>query len=206
MRTQRKQQGLSSMREFFRNVIAPVDAITFPRRLVAAPVSARGRVASGATRRSPSTRPIAWLLLLAGFVLLAAVPARGGQAALPAGVPNIFDSEVQAQFQPVGIANLRGNSDFPVILLVNTTDEQPQAMLLGLDARNEKDTWSLTVDPIILIMIFSDPTTIKALYVDTGFADQGKASGNYIGMDEINSSTLPDLLEEVTGAVTRTKI
>ena len=125
---------------------------------------------------------------------------------LPTGVPNISDPEVRAHFQPVMVANLRGNPDFPVVLVVNTAREQPHALLLGLDARNGKDTWSLTSDPIILIVVLSDETTIQGLYVDIGFADVGKASGSYAEVDDANSPALPDLLEAVPEAVTRTYI
>jgi hypothetical protein len=141
-----------------------------------------------------------------GFVLLAAMPAWAAPPALPAGVPDIYDPEVRAHFQRVGVANLRGNPDLPVALLLNTTGEQPQALLFGMDARNGKDTWSLITDPIILIVVFSDETTIQAVYVDTGFTNLGKASGNYAAVDERNAAALPDLLEVLTAAATRTYI
>lgn len=134
------------------------------------------------------------------------MPAWAGPPGLPAGVPDIYDPGVRAHFHRVGVANLRGNADFPVVLLLNTTGEQPQALLFGLDARNGKDTWSLTTDPIILIAVFSDDTTIQGLYVDAGFADLGKASGNYEAVDEGNSATLPELLKAITEAVTQTYI
>ena len=126
--------------------------------------------------------------------------------ALPAGVPDIYDPEVRAHFQPVRVANLRGNPDFPVVLAVNTAGEQPRALLLGLDARNGKSTWSLTTDPVILIAVLSDKTTIQGLYVDIGFADVGKASGSYAEVDNANSAGLPDLLDAVPEAVARTYI
>ncbi len=132
------------------------------------------------------------------------MPAWAGQPALPAGVPNIYDPEVRAHFGPVGKVNLRGNPDFPVLLLMNTTGEQPQVLLLGLDARNGKATWSLTSDPIILIVVFSDEMTIQAVYVDTGFADLGRASGNYAAVDVVNSPALPELLKAITEAGRRT--
>src|SRR3990167_7373700 len=59
---------------------------------------------------------------------------------LPESVPNIFDPEVRARFEPVSVANLRDNPDFPMLLLVNKAGEQPQAMVVGLDARNGKDS------------------------------------------------------------------
>jgi hypothetical protein len=141
-----------------------------------------------------------------GVLLLGAIPAWAGSPALPAGVPDIYDPQVQAQFQPVGVANLRGNQDFPVILLVNTSGEQPPVLLVGLDARNGKATWSLTTDPIILIVVLSDDTTNQGVYVDIGFADRGKASGDYAAVDEVNSPALPDLLKAVGEVVTRTYI
>jgi hypothetical protein len=103
----------------------------------------------------------------------------------------------------VGVANLLGNPDLPVVLLLNIAGEQPQALLIGLDARNGKETWSLATDPIILIVVFADGTMIQGLYVDTGFADLGKASGIYAVVDEVNSPALPELLKAVTEAVTQ---
>ena len=142
--------------------------------------------------------------LLAGFLVFAAAPVGASPAALPAGVPNIYDPEVQTHFQPVRVTNLRDNPEFPVVLLVNTTGQQPGAFLVGLDARNGKDTWSLTGDPIILIVALSDEQTIQGLFVDTGFADHGTASGTYAAVDEANASALPDLLQAIPEAAPRT--
>lgn len=206
MKTQRTPQGFSTVVRFFRDVIALVRVLTLPGRLSPVPIPVRCRSASPLTRRTPPSRPTGWLPLLLGFVLLAAMPAWAGQPALPAGVPNIYDPEVRAHFQPMGVANLRGNRDFPVLLLVNATGEQPQALLLGLDARNGKETWSLATDPIILLVVFSDYTTIQAVYVDTGFAGLGKASGTYVAVDEVTSPTLPELLKAITELGTRTFI
>jgi hypothetical protein len=194
------------MVELFRDVIARISELTFPRRLIPVPVPMRRRLASGTARRTPPNRLAGWLPFMVGLVLLTAIPAWAGQPSLPAGVPNIYDSEVRARFQPVGVVNLRGNPDFPVILVANTTGEQPQRLLLGLDARNGKATWSLTRDPIILIVVFADDTTIQGVYVDLGFAAQGMASGTYAAVDEANSPALPDLLKAVAEAVTRTYI
>jgi hypothetical protein len=134
------------------------------------------------------------------------MPAWADQPPLPAGVPDIWNPEVRAHFQRVGMANLRGNPDFPVVLLLNTAGEQPPALLLGLDARNGKDTWSLTTDPIILIAVFADETTIQGVYLDTGFVDLGVASGTYAAVDEGNSAALAELLKALTQAVTQTYI
>ena len=144
------------------------------------------------------------LALLIAFLPVAQVTASAAQTALPTGVPDIFDPEVRALFQPVGVANLGGNPDFPVLIVVNKTGEQPQAMLLALDARNGKDTWSLGSDPVILIALFSDPTTIQGVYVDAGFATQGQPSGTYLPLNDSTSLTLPDLLKAVTAVAVQT--
>ncbi len=92
-----------------------------------------------------------------------------------------------------------------MILLMNTKGEQPQTLLVALDARNGMDTWSLTGDPIILIAAFAD-AAVQRLYVDTGFADRGKPSGDYAAVDQANVRALPDLLMQVTEGATRTYI
>ncbi|HSD50362.1 MAG TPA: hypothetical protein VLG48_03060 [Candidatus Methylomirabilis sp.] len=141
------------------------------------------------------------------LVLLLAVvwaPASAGQAVLPEGVPNIFDAEVRANFEPVAVINLRGNPDFPMLILVHKAEEEPQAMVIGLDARNGKDTWSLASDPIILIVLFSDPSTISAVHVDAGFSEKGKPSGTYMALEHPASLTLPDVFEGIAAAPVRT--
>lgn len=147
--------------------------------------------------RSRPGRPTTWLALAVGFALLAATPVWADSTAFPAGVPNIYDPEVQAHFRPVGVVNLGGNADFPVVLLMSTTGEGPQALLFGLDARNGKATWSLTTDPIILIVVLSDNKASHDAYVDIGFADLGKASGEYALVGDVNSPVLPELLRAV---------
>ena len=194
------EKGSSAMVESFRNVITRVGAMFIAQRLVPVPIGAGRLVASAVS----SSRQLSRLLLLAGLVLLPAIPAWAGNVALPAGVPNIFDEMVQEQYQPVGVANLGGNADFPAVLLENIGDDQPQAILIGLDARNGKDTWSLTDDPIILIVVFSDPATIKALYLDSGIAKHGKESGDYTKVDEVDPAKLPDLLKTVTESLAQT--
>ena len=140
------------------------------------------------------------------LLTLSSVSAWAGQLTLPSGVPNILDPEVREHFQLLGVANLRGNPDFPMVLLMNTEEQKPEGMLLGLDARNGEETWSLESDPIILIVMLTDPTTIQALYVDTGFADQGKASGKFAVVDDQNSPALPDLLKTVIQTSSLTSI
>lgn len=206
MKNPHRRQDLSAVMGLFQDLLARLRVLTPPRALAPVPVPVTRRSASGMTRRTPPSRPTGWISLLAMFVLLSAMPAWAAPPALPAGVPNIYDPMVRAHFHPVGVGNLGANPDFPVVLLVNTAGEQPEALLLGLDARNGKDTWSLTTDPIILIVVFSDVTTIRGLYVDTGFADRGKASGSFAAADEVNFPALPDLFKAAPGAGTRTYI
>lgn len=201
MKTSNDSRRPAAGADLFRAAIRLAAAVFFPRWPVLVPLAAKRRsVHSQILSRWPRGR-VALLLLL---VILAPVPTWAGQPALPAGVPNVFDPEVRARFQPVGVANLRGNSDFPVLILQNTAGEQPQVMLLGLDARNGKDTWSLASDPIILIVLFADPESILGAYVDAGFAELGKPSGQFMTLADPTSPALSELLRSVTLAATRT--
>jgi hypothetical protein len=195
MKNQRISQRVSNIVEYFRAVIARVSLFAPPRGLTPVPVPVRRRY--GPTRWLVSRRRTGWLPLLVGFVLLAAVPAQAGTSRLPAGVPNIFDPGVQAHFQPVAVTSLEANPDLPAVLLVNTTGEQPPALLLGVDARNGKDTWSLVTDPIILIVVFADTTTVQGVYMDIGFVDRGQPSGSYGALDPEHASALTELLKAV---------
>ena len=175
-----------------------------PRGLALVPVCVRRR--SGPARWLASIRRGRWLPFVVGFILLATVPAWAGAPALPTGVPNIYDSAVRAHFEPVAVMNLQKNPDLPVLLLVNETEESPQAILVGVDARNGKDTWSLSADPIILIVVFADATTVQAVYVDIGFADGGNASGTYAAVDPANAAALTELLKAVPATSRRSNI
>ena len=206
MKNQRTPRRVSSVAGFLWDVIARVTMRTLPRHLTPVPVPVRHRSTYCAARRTPPRYLIGWLPFLMGLVLLAASLAWASAAALPDGVPNIFDPSVQAHFQPVAMTNLEDNPDFPVVLLLNTTGQEPQTLLLGFDARNGKDTWSLTTDPIILIVVFADATRVQGVYVDTGFAGQGKASGIYAAVDQTDGSALPDLLKAVAATGKQNKI
>jgi hypothetical protein len=204
MKNQRTPQRASRIVGFLGEVLVRVRMLTLPRGLAPVPIAVRRW--SGTTRWLSATRRTGWLALLVGVVLLAAIPAWAGARGLPAGVPDIYDAAVQAHFQPVAVASLHDDPDFPVVLLANTTGEQPQALLLGFDARNGTDTWSLSSDPLILIVVFADETTIQGLHVDTGLAERGKASGDFTVVDQLNHPALPDLLKPVNAAAKRTNI
>lgn len=201
MNTKRKSFRLLPVIELFWKAMASLADLTFPEHRVFVPVSAARRFESVRGRRTSMTG--AMMRIAAFFLaipLLAASPGWAAQTALPSGVPNIFDPDVRAKFQPVAVVNLRGDPDFPVLVLVNTVveDGKPQAMLLGLDARNGKETWSLATDPIILIVLFADPFTIMSVHVDVGFSEAGRPSGDFQLLDAPDASTLPDLLRAVT--------
>jgi hypothetical protein len=206
MKSRRMLHGLTAIVGFFRDVRAFVGVLILPQHLTPAPVPGDRRSVSSGTRRTASNRRTGWLLLLVGVVLLAALPVSAAQPALPAGVPDFHDPEVRAHFQPVGVKSLGDNPDLPAVLLLNTAGDEPPGLLLGLDARNGTNTWSLASDPIILIVVFSNETMIQGMYVDTGFMVQGKASGTYTPVDAGNPGTLSNLLKAVAAAGTWTGI
>ena len=194
--------GFSIILGVFQDVVTLMRGFTLlPQQIALVPGPGRRQAAIGVTRRTPPGRTSIWPLLL-GFVLVVATPAWSAPPSLPAGVPNIYDPGVLEHFQLAEMGNLRDNPDFPVLLLVNTTGGTPQALLLGLDARNGTDAWSLTADPIILILLFSDQATIQGAYVDAGFVDLGRASGNYAAVGKESLPALPDMLGAVAAPVT----
>src|SRR3990172_4365511 len=73
---------------------------------------------------------VEFLSILVVLLAVASAPAWADQAALPEGVPNIFDAEVRAHFEPVAVINLRGNPDFPMLILIHKAVEDPGALTL----------------------------------------------------------------------------
>ncbi|MBI3122350.1 MAG: hypothetical protein HYZ03_08720 [candidate division NC10 bacterium] len=201
MKTRNESRRRPAGADLFQAVIRLVVAAFLPPCPVPVPVAAPRR---SVLQQAPSLRWSSTAALTLFLLILASIPAWAGQPLLPSGVPNVFDPEVRAQFQPVGVANLRGNPDFPVLILQNTVGGQPQVILLGLDARNGKDNWSLASDPIILIVLFADPETILGAHVDAGFAERGKPSGQYMTLADPTSPGLSDLLRSISLAATRT--
>jgi hypothetical protein len=208
MKIQRSPLSLSAVAALLQRAIALLSPFSTAPRLVPIPSNVSPRSSSARyAHTSPGWRAGRLVLLWAiSLVILSSVSAWAGHPALPSGVPNIFDPEVQDQFEMLGVTNLGGNPDFPMVLLMNTGEDAPQAILLAMDARNGGETWSIKSDPIILIITFTDPTTIQTLLVDIGFADQGKASGKYATVDDQNSPVLPDLLKAIGDTSKRTSI
>lgn len=158
--------------------------------------------------RVRTTRRQVWrsLVVLSAFILVAAAGSvwADGKHDLPKSVPDLFNPEVRAQYRPVQVGSVRENPDLPLLMLVNINGENPKAVLIGLDARNGKNTWSLNTDPIVLIALFSDPSTITDLYLDAGFAKQGAPSGNYQSVPDPKVELLPELLRTFFSVPART--
>jgi hypothetical protein len=208
MKTRFHQLSFSAFAEFLQRTFASLTAVSGGYRLAPIPSAVPLRSPGARHLRSSSGWRAARLVLLWGifFLTLSSVSVWAGQPTLPSGVPNIFSPEVREHFEFMGVTHLRGNPDFPMVLLMNKEEDTPEVMLLGLDARNGEETWSLESDPIILIVTFTDAKTIQSLYVDAGFAGQGKASGKYAPLDNKSSSALPDLLKAVIETSNRTSI
>ncbi len=134
---------------------------------------------------------------LAAFVLLATTALAGPR--LPEGVPDVLDPHVQRDYQPYQVGNLEGNPDFPVVLFMSRGGEKP-AVLLAVDARNGRESWSVASDPVILVAVFSDPQRMTGLFLDTGFAERGEASGSFSVVTDLDRGSLPHVLKAVAAA------
>lgn len=114
--------------------------------------------------------------------------------ALPHAVPDFTDAETLSRFTPVAQGRLWGDPDFPVLLIRGLAPPDPAFVLIVLDARNGKDTWSLIDDPMILVTV-GQPDGAPATYVDEGFVTQGTPSGAYVAVEGATLSDLSGLLE-----------
>lgn len=119
----------------------------------------------------------ALVVLVFVFLLPIHVPAHAPRAT---GVPDLSDPIVLNQFVPVGISPFGGDPDFPMVLLANRSEESPQFVLIILDARNGKETWSIGGDTPVFYVLFADRTTIQQAFLDHGFAVRGEPSGEFI--------------------------
>ncbi|MGH7394752.1 MAG: hypothetical protein ACREJF_04040, partial [Candidatus Methylomirabilales bacterium] len=88
---------------------------------------------------------------------------------LPPRVPDFTDAETLARFTAVAQGRLWGNPDFPILLIraIETTD--PLFVLIVLDARNGKTSWSLLEDPMILVTVGKQGEERPETFVDEGF-------------------------------------
>ncbi len=106
-------------------------------------------------------------------------PASGGMVH-PAGVPDLADPAVQASFVPLDTVTLNGDPNFPGLFLGNITGEYPQFLLVILDARNGKETWSLREDAAIFFLLLTGPGKVRRAFLDEGFASRGNPSGTFM--------------------------
>jgi hypothetical protein len=139
-----------------------------------------------------STIALAFLLAIA-----AVTPARG-EVRLPDGVPNVLDPAARGDWQVYEGGNLDGNPDFPLVMFVSTTGQQPAAVLMALDASGAAVGPSVASDAVIVVALFADPTTITRVYVDAGFARTGRPSGQYTRAGVTDLASLSGLLRTVT--------
>ncbi len=119
------------------------------------------------------------VVVVVAALWLSAWPA-SGEMGRPTGVPDLSDPEVLARFIPLVQSRLNEDPDFPALLLGNTASEFPQFLLVILDARNGKDTWSLREDIPILFLLLADLRTVQQGFLDEGFVTRGFPSGKFI--------------------------
>lgn len=138
----------------------------------------RQRVAVSAS--APAIHAVARMaLLILAFVLAMATMALGQGPLLPEGVPDVLNPQTRDEWRAFHVGNVEDDPNFPLIMFVNAAGHQPAAVLLAVNAQNGTDGWSLAADPVILIALFADPRTITRLYYDTGFTQDGRATGQY---------------------------
>jgi hypothetical protein len=125
-------------------------------------------------------------------------------SARPENVPDLTDPSVQEKYLPIQVGTMGGNKDLPLVMLLSQESNQTEAILIGLDARNGKSTWSLVSDPIILVALFADPATITELDVDLDFLTEGTPSGSLQRVPDPRPDKLPDLLRAIAAVPERT--
>ncbi len=141
-----------------------------------------------------NARRVVGALVALGFLLL---PPQGrAQAARPPGVPDLSDPAVLEQFLPMGYSPFGGDPDFPMLLLANRGEEAPRFLLVIIDARNGRETWSLWEDAPVFYLLFADSTTVQQAFLDQGFALGGAPSGEFIAAGPEGAEGLASQLRE----------
>jgi len=143
---------------------------------------------------------VRWLTVLPIVAALAlALPglAQAGEIRLPDGIPNLTDPQVGAGWQMFQVGALDHDPDFPLVVFMNVTGNQPAAMLFAVDARNGKETFSLVSDPVILVAVFADPQTVTRIYYDEGFSGDGHPSGEFTQSPNPSQESLIHLLTTI---------
>ncbi|MFB3817172.1 MAG: hypothetical protein ACE147_05855 [Candidatus Methylomirabilales bacterium] len=153
----------------------------------------RQRVAVSAC--APAIHAVARMALLILALVLALATIALGQGPLPEGVPDVLSPGTRDDWRAFHVGNAEDDPNFPLIMFVNTAGHQPTAVLMAVNAQNGTDRWSLESDPVVLIALFAHPPTIARVYYDTGFAQEGRATGQY--------AVLQDPEPEVVGSLMR---
>ncbi len=120
-----------------------------------------------------------FVLTILVAVLLTAMTQVSAAAIYPPGVPNLTDPDVQNEFVRVAVSRLDEDPDFPVLVLARVSKGLPQFLLVIVDARNGKETWSLHEDRAVFYMLLSDPMSVLQAYLDDGFVSDGRPSGSF---------------------------
>lgn len=138
------------------------------------------RKRAAASRLSAGRKPLPALALSLVLRVALALPAVVQAAGrLPDGVPDLLDPRAVGSWQPHVLGNVKGDPDFPLVVYLNKSGNGPAAVMMVIDARNGTSRWSLASDPVIGIAVFADSQTLTRLYYDQGFAEDGRASGQY---------------------------
>jgi len=139
--------------------------------------------------------PVGATISLAALALALSLACPGRAAAgtgWPDGVPDLLAPGTASAWEAMHVGDVEGNPDLPVLLFVHRQGEEPRALLVGLDARNGRETYTLGSDPVIFVAVLADPdpTTVTVVYYDTGFAAAERPSGQF---QEVGQPALDDL-------------
>jgi hypothetical protein len=107
------------------------------------------------------------------------------QTLRPAGIPDLRDPEFRTRFVALSVGRLDGDPDFPALVLGNLSEGLPRFLVVILDARSGKDTWSLQEDAPVFFLSMADAETVQQAFLDEGFVTSGTPAGTFIvaGLD-----------------------
>lgn len=160
--------------------------------------------------RAVRRRPAFARRMVIGLFLAATVAAGNAWAqewSLPKEVPDLLNPQVVKTYALVGTGTLFGDPDFPVIVLQHRGDGAPARVLVVVDARNGKSSWSLQEDPVIFVLVLNSPTGPTVSFADEGFLGTGQPSGVFGRRENLSSTEASDLLSQgIERSVDRTRL
>ncbi len=122
--------------------------------------------------------------MLAAVVVVLALGLSGwrvsAQTLRPAGIPDLRGPEIRTRFVALSVGRLDGDPDFPALVLGNLSEGLPRFLVVILDARNGKHTWSLQEDAPVFFLFMADAETVQQAFLDEDFVASGTPSGTYI--------------------------